>query len=71
MKKYFLFHQRLGDFEVPESVFLQFLSFIDCKSDKRHFKLVTMIDVKEPDIIYYYVWTKSSDFTYLGYVSNS
>ena len=68
MKRFFLYHQRFGDFEVTEEVFNNLLSFIDCKKDKTHQQIVTMIDDREPNIIFYYVWSKSCDFTYFGYV---
>lgn len=71
MKRYFLFQHHVGDFEVTEAVFLNFISFIDSKSSKCHYHLVTMFDDPGPDITYYYVWSRSSDFTYLGYVKES
>lgn len=68
-KKFFLFQQRVGDFEVSEEVFNNLLSFIDLKYRKRHWQVVTMISDDEPLITYFYLWSKSSDFTYLGYTT--
>ena len=67
MKRYYLFQQRVGDFEVNERTFNSLLAFIDEKRKHNHHQLVVMTDDDEKDVSFYYVWSKSSDFTYIGY----
>lgn len=67
MKRYYLFQQRVGDFEVDERTFNSLLAFIDEKRKHNHHQLTVMVDDDEKDVAYYYVWSKSSDFTYIGF----
>ena len=67
MKIYYLFQQRVGDFEVDECTFYSLLAFIDEKRKHNHHQLVVMTDDEETDVSYYYVWSKSSDFSYIGF----
>lgn len=73
MNKYFLHHIRFGDFEVTKEHFeclVNLASTVDSKGFSRY-KVVKMVDDRDPDIIYYYIWCRNSDFFYLGYVERS
>lgn len=73
MKKYYLFHPRVQDYEVTSDVFENFISFLENSKDDRgisRYQVVTMVDWdRDPRSTYYYSWRISSDFTYLGHVS--
>lgn len=70
MEKYFFHHLRVGDFEVPKDLFNSFVELSthpDSKGNRR-FILHTAFSDEEPNIIYYYLWSRNSDFYYFGYV---
>ena len=73
MEKFYFHHIRTGDIEVPEQLFKLFIDFIQKKDSKgfRKFQVVTISDDSEDNVIYYYSWSRNSDFLYLGYCERS
>jgi len=73
MKKYYLFHQRVRDFEVTADVFENFIAFLENNLDSKgfpYFEVVRMTDFeRDPRTTYFYAWSINSDFTYLGYIT--
>ena len=73
MKEYYLFHQRVRDFEVSPDVFENFIAFVENNSDDKgcqRFQVVRMTDFdRDPRTTYFYSWSINSDFTYLGRVT--
>lgn len=73
MKKYYLFHQRVCDFEVTADVFEYFIAFVENNSDdkgRQRFQVVRMTDFdRDPRTTYFYSWSINSDFSYLGHIT--
>lgn len=71
MKHYYFHHIRVGDFEITQDLFnsIVVLATHPDKDGNRRFILHTSVSDDDPDTIYYYFWSRYSDFFYFGYVS--
>lgn len=71
--KYYLHGLCFGDFEVTEEHFNRLVSFVSSKVDNGfpRYKIVQLVDDREPNVTYFYIWCRNSDFFYLGYVERS
>ena len=60
--EYYFSFPRIGDFEVSKETFESFVR--DCE---QHFQVVKINTPENPEILYHYIWTISTDFQYFGY----
>lgn len=69
-KHYYFYHRLGGDLEVPEELFNSLIQHLVQPDSKGHcrYKVHTAFDDAEPDVIYYYVWSRNADFLYIGYI---